>query len=268
MANFVLVHGAWIGGWCWRPNAQALRKAGHEVFTPTLTGLGERSHLMNPGINLDTHIADIVNVFKHEELSDVVLVGHSYGGMVVTGVADTLADKIRSLVYLDAFVPESGRALVDLAPPEPKPQPASDYTLAPLPAAVFGASPEVAAFVDARTSPHPATCFVQPGQAHRQHRSHQEENLHLRQRSGADRLYAVLRKGQKQAGLDGAHPTVHAPCPGRHAQRIDGSPAAGGVGSAHAGLSSCAPAIDSINLKMLAGAPRRRALLTAGNSRG
>ena len=84
MANFVLVHGAWIGGWCWRPNAQALRKAGHEVFTPTLTGLGERSHLMNPSINLDTHVADIVNVIKHEELSDVVLVGHSYGGMVVT----------------------------------------------------------------------------------------------------------------------------------------------------------------------------------------
>jgi pimeloyl-ACP methyl ester carboxylesterase len=162
MANFVLVHGAWIGGWCWRPNAQALRKAGHEVFTPTLTGLGERSHLMNPSINLDTHIADIVNVIKHEELSDVVLVGHSYGGMVVTGVADTLADKIRSLVYLDAFVPESGQALVDLAPPEPKPQPASDYTLAPLPAAVFGARPEVAAFVDAHTSPHPAACFAQP----------------------------------------------------------------------------------------------------------
>jgi pimeloyl-ACP methyl ester carboxylesterase len=129
MANFVLVHGAWIGGWCWRPNAQALRKAGHEVFTPTLTGLGERSHLMSPSINLDTHIADIVNVIKHEELSDVVLVGHSYGGMVVTGVADTLADKIRSLVYLDAFVPESGQALVDLAPPKPKPQPASDYSL-------------------------------------------------------------------------------------------------------------------------------------------
>jgi pimeloyl-ACP methyl ester carboxylesterase len=129
MANFVLVHGAWIGGWCWRPNAQALRKAGHEVFTPTLTGLGERSHLMNPSINLDTHVADIVNVIKHEELSDIVLVGHSYGGMVVTGVADTLADKIRSLVYLDAFVPESGQALVDLAPPKPKPQPASDYSL-------------------------------------------------------------------------------------------------------------------------------------------
>ena len=268
MANFVLVHGAWIGGWCWRPNAQALRKAGHEVFTPTLTGLGERSHLMNPSINLDTHIADIVNVIKHEELSDVVLVGHSYGGMVVTGVADALADKIRSLVYLDAFVPESGQALVDLAPPEPKPQAASDYTLAPLPAAVFGARPGSGRICRCTHVAAPGRLLRSTGQAHRRHRTHQEENLHLRQRSGADRLYAVLRKGQKQAGLDGAHPTVHAPCPGRHAQRIDGSPAAGGVGSVHAGLSSCAPAIDSINLKMLAGAPRRRALLTAGNSRG
>jgi pimeloyl-ACP methyl ester carboxylesterase len=161
MANFVLVHGAWIGGWCWRPNAQALRKAGHEVFTPTLTGLGERSHLLSASIDLDTHITDIVNVIKYEELPDVVLVGHSYGGMVVTGVADRLPDKIRSLIYLDAFVPESGQSLVDLAPPDPRPQAASDYTLAPLPAAVFGASPEVAAFIDARTSPHPTACFAQ-----------------------------------------------------------------------------------------------------------
>ena len=162
MANFVLVHGAWIGGWCWRPNAQALRRAGHEVFTPTLTGLGERSHLLSPSINLDTHITDIVNVIKYEELSDVILVGHSYGGMVVTGVADKLPDKTAALIYLDAFVPENGQALIDLAPPEPKPQAASDYTLTPLPAAVFGAKPEVAAFVDAHTTPHPTACFTQP----------------------------------------------------------------------------------------------------------
>jgi pimeloyl-ACP methyl ester carboxylesterase len=162
MTNFVLVQGAWIGGWYWRPNAQALRKAGHEVYTPTLTGLGERSHLMNPGINLDTHIADVINVIKWEELSDIVLVGHSYGGMVVTGVADTMPDKIKSLVYLDAFVPENGQSLLSLLPPGgPSPQPASDYTSAPLSPAVFGASPEVAAFVEARTSPHPTACFTQ-----------------------------------------------------------------------------------------------------------
>jgi len=163
MANFVLVHGAWVGGWCWRDNAQALRKAGHEVYTPTMTGLGERIHLMNPSINLDTHISDIANVIKHEELSDIVLVGHSYGGMVITGVADMLADKIASLVYLDAFVPENGQSLVSLLPPGmPAPTPASDYTLAPIPAEAFGTSSVVAAFVDARTTPHPTASFVQP----------------------------------------------------------------------------------------------------------
>ena len=163
MTNFVLVHGAWIGGWYWRPIAQALRKAGHEAYAPTLTGLGERIHLMNPGINLDTHIADVVNVIKFEQLSDVVLVGHSYGGMVITGVADQLPDKIRSMVYLDAFVPQNGNALVNFLPPgHPPPAAASEYTLAPLPASFFGASPEVAAIVDAHTTPMPTACFVQP----------------------------------------------------------------------------------------------------------
>jgi pimeloyl-ACP methyl ester carboxylesterase len=129
MANFVLVHGAWIGGWCWRPNAQAPRRAGHEVYTPTMTGLGERSHLLNPSINIDTHITDIVNVIKHKELSDVVLVGHSYGGMVVAGVADTLPGKISSLVYLDAFVPENGQSLFGLLPPFRRFRPASVTSL-------------------------------------------------------------------------------------------------------------------------------------------
>jgi pimeloyl-ACP methyl ester carboxylesterase len=162
MANFVLVHGAWIGGWYWRPIAQKLRNAGHEAYAPTLTGLGERIHLMRASINLDTHITDVVNVIKEERLSDVVLVGHSYGGMVVTGVADALPDKIASLVYLDAFVPKNGDALVNFVPPgSPPPAFASEYTLAPLPAAVFGASGEVAAAVDARTTPMPIACFTQ-----------------------------------------------------------------------------------------------------------
>jgi pimeloyl-ACP methyl ester carboxylesterase len=163
VANFVLVQGAWIGGWYWRPIAQGLRKLGHGAFAPTLTGLGERIHLMSPSINLDTHIADVVNVIKWEDLSDIVLVGHSYGGMVITGVADALPDRIGSLVYLDAFVPKNGEALVNFLPPgHPPPQPASDYTLAPLPASFFGASPEVAAFVDTHTTPMPTACFVQP----------------------------------------------------------------------------------------------------------
>jgi pimeloyl-ACP methyl ester carboxylesterase len=162
MANFVLVHGAWIGGWYWRPIAQALRKAGHEAYAPTLTGLGERIHLMSPNINLDTHITDVVNLIKEENLSDVVLVGHSYGGMVVTGVADALADRVTSLVYLDAFVPKNGEAPVSFVRSgSPPPAFASEYTLAPLPASSWGASAEVAAVVDARTTPMPVACFTQ-----------------------------------------------------------------------------------------------------------
>ena len=98
MAIFVLVHGAWHGGWCYKRVARLLRQAGHEVYTPTLTGLGERAHLMNRTIDLDTHVQDIVGVTRCEELSDVVLCGHSYGGMVITGVAEQMTDdKIRSL---------------------------------------------------------------------------------------------------------------------------------------------------------------------------
>ena len=100
--TFVLVHGAFHGGWCWRPVADILRAAGHTVFTPTLTGLGERLHLLTPEVNLSTHIQDVVSVLEWENLRDVVLVGHSYGGAVVTGVADRVADRIGSIVYLDA----------------------------------------------------------------------------------------------------------------------------------------------------------------------
>jgi len=115
MATFVLVHGAWSGGWGWTKTAGLLRAQGHEVFVPTLTGLGERSHLLNPGITLTTHISDVLGVFRYEDLEDVILVGHSYGGMVITGVSSRLAPKIRTLVYLDAFLPKDGQCLFDLA---------------------------------------------------------------------------------------------------------------------------------------------------------
>lgn len=111
MTNFVLVHGAWHGGWCWKRVARILRAKGHEVYTPSLTGLAERSHLVNRNVNLETHILDIVNLLQWEELSDVVLCGHSYGGQVITGAADRSADRIGALVYLDAFVPENGQCL-------------------------------------------------------------------------------------------------------------------------------------------------------------
>jgi pimeloyl-ACP methyl ester carboxylesterase len=115
LATFVLVHGAWSGSWGYTKVARMLRAKGHEVWTPCLTGLGERSHLSDPGITLSVHIQDVVNVFEYEELTDVILVGHSYGGMVVTGVSGRCADRIRSLVYLDAFLPENGQSCWDVA---------------------------------------------------------------------------------------------------------------------------------------------------------
>jgi pimeloyl-ACP methyl ester carboxylesterase len=117
-STFVLVHGAWHGGWCYGRVAERLRAAGHRVLTPTLTGLGERSHLCSRSVNLTTHIADVVNLIKWEQLQRVTLVGHSYGGVVVTGVADTIPERISSLVYLDAFVPKDGQCMLDLVGPD------------------------------------------------------------------------------------------------------------------------------------------------------
>ena len=113
IGTYVLVHGAWHGGWCWVKVARLLRDAGHEVYTPTLTGLGERAHLARAEIDLETHIQDVVAVLESEELRQVTLVGHSYGGMVISGVAARTSGRIGHLVYLDAFVPESGKALFD-----------------------------------------------------------------------------------------------------------------------------------------------------------
>ena len=118
MATFVLVHPAWFGGWCWRKVTPLLRARGHDVHTPTLTGLGERAHLARPEIGLETHIEDVVNVLRYRDLSDVILVGISSGRMVISGVADRLPERIARLVYLDAFVPEDGQCLLDLIPPD------------------------------------------------------------------------------------------------------------------------------------------------------
>ena len=115
MTAYVLCHGAWGGGWAWTRVARILRGHGHEVFTPTYTGLGERAHLLTPEVDLETHISDVRGVIRCERLDDFVLVGHSYGGMVITGVADKEWLKIRKLVYLDAFLPEDGQSVEDLS---------------------------------------------------------------------------------------------------------------------------------------------------------
>src|ERR1700745_1432679 len=109
--------GAWSAGWAWKKMRPLTEAAGHRLFTPSYTGLGERAHLANPSIDLETHIQDVLNVIKYEDLRDVVLVGHSYGGMVATGVADRARDRISRLIYLDAFVPTDGQSLMDANPP-------------------------------------------------------------------------------------------------------------------------------------------------------
>jgi len=118
MATFVLVHPAWFGGWCWKKVATILRARGNEVFAPTLTGLGERAHLANREVGLGTHIEDVASVLKFEDIRDAILVGNSSGGMVITGVADRMPERIAHVVYLDAFVPEDGQSLFDIVPSE------------------------------------------------------------------------------------------------------------------------------------------------------
>ena len=116
IASFVLVHGGWGGGWEWRAVAQALREHGDEVWTPTLTGMGERSHLGGPKIGVETHVTDVVAVLEQEDLGQVVLCGHSYGGIPVTGAADRQPERVRLLVYIDALVPSDGESAFDLVP--------------------------------------------------------------------------------------------------------------------------------------------------------
>lgn len=116
MATFVLVHGSCHGGWCWQKVSPLLTKHGHKVYTPTLTGLGERSHLLTEDIDLDTHIQDITQMFEYEDLNDVILVGHSYGGLVIGGTAEKVPHRIKRLVYLDGYVPQDGKNAFDLIP--------------------------------------------------------------------------------------------------------------------------------------------------------
>lgn len=115
---FVLVHGAFHGGWCWKPIARILRDAGHDVFTPTQTGLGERSHLMSPEISMETFVFDVLNVILFEDLHDVVLVGHSFGGRTISGVVDRIPERIRKLVYVDAGLSPGGRSRLEDMPAE------------------------------------------------------------------------------------------------------------------------------------------------------
>jgi pimeloyl-ACP methyl ester carboxylesterase len=171
MATFVLVHGGGHGGWCYQRVAPRLQAAGHVVYSPTLTGLGERAHLRRSDVDLDLHIADITAVLEYEDLRDVILVGHSYGGMVITGAADRSVDRVGRLVYLDAATPMNGQSLVDVAGPiieAVRPfgtvVDGVEVVLLPAPDAglLYGVTDEDdLAWMAARLTPHPWQCFEQ-----------------------------------------------------------------------------------------------------------
>ena len=169
MSTFVLVHGAWHGGWCYARVADRLRAESHRVFTPTLTGLGERSHLADRCIiNAGVHIRDVINLIQWEQLSDVVLCGHSYGGLIIAGVADALPQRVAAMVYLDAVIPESGKTMLDQLPTamvETFLKMVGDhgggFLLPPLPAAAFNVNPSDRAMVDALCTPQPFLTYTE-----------------------------------------------------------------------------------------------------------
>jgi pimeloyl-ACP methyl ester carboxylesterase len=168
LANFVLVHGAWHGAWCWARVLPLLARAGHRAHAVTLTGLGDRSHLLNRDITLETHIADVMQTIESEELRDVVLVGHSYAGMLVTAVADRMTDRLAHLVYVDAVVPKPGEAWGSTHAPATREArlaaaKASPQNAFPVPdPAVFGLVGDDHAWVQRRQTPQPAQPYEAP----------------------------------------------------------------------------------------------------------
>jgi pimeloyl-ACP methyl ester carboxylesterase len=167
MATVVLAHGAWSAAWAWKKMRPLFRAAGHEFFSPTYTGLGERAHLARPEVDLSTHVQDVLAVLDLEDLKDVTLIGHSYGGMVATGVADMAADRLARVVFLDAFAPKDGQSLFDLLGPKGEANmragAAKDgdgwkLPINPMPA---DTSPEDVAWASPRRRPQPIRTFEQ-----------------------------------------------------------------------------------------------------------
>ena len=166
MRDIVLIHGGWHGGWVWKFVEPRLRQAGHRVFSPTLTGVGERSHLVHPDIHPDLHVQDVVNVIGWNELNQVVLVGHSYAGLVITGVAGQIPEKLDALVYLDAFVPtRSGESAFSDSDPQREHRVRSSviegYLVPPMGHETWSKDPQKLDWLKKLTTPHPIRCFTE-----------------------------------------------------------------------------------------------------------
>jgi pimeloyl-ACP methyl ester carboxylesterase len=168
MANFVLVHGAWHGAWCWRRVSQALQQLGHSVHAVTLTGLGERAHLRSPSVTLETHIEDVRQLIDAEELSEVVLGVHSYAGMIGTAIADRMSDRLKHLVYVDAVLPKPGESWSSTQSQATQTQrltaaaASADFSFPPPDPVVFGLHDADHAWVLRRQTPHPGHTYQMP----------------------------------------------------------------------------------------------------------
>jgi pimeloyl-ACP methyl ester carboxylesterase len=165
--TFVLVHGAWHGGWCWRRVADRLERSGHKVFAPSLTGLGDRSHLITNRVNVSTHVTDITNLIRFEDLNEIVLVGHSYAGLVISGVAERALHHIRSIVFVDAYVPQNGQSVFSLTSERLRQTvnaaiQRGETGMPPARAAYFNVNEKDRAFVDSKCTPQPVGTYGEP----------------------------------------------------------------------------------------------------------
>jgi pimeloyl-ACP methyl ester carboxylesterase len=178
MATYVLIPGAWLGGWCWDRVAPLLRAAGHQVLTPTLTGLGDRAHASTADVNLRTHVLDVVDVIVHANVRDAILVGHSYGGTVITGAAQEIPERLQWLVFLDASAPRPGESNNDVLSPglaerlrESARKDGSRFFVPPPPVETLGLDSETRAWVEPRLTPHPLASLEEP-LSKREHAAH------------------------------------------------------------------------------------------------
>jgi pimeloyl-ACP methyl ester carboxylesterase len=217
MATFVVAHGAWSAGWAWKKMHPLMSARGHRLITPTLTGLGERGHLARSDIDLDTHIADIIGVITFEDLSGVNLIGHSYGGMVATGVADRARARIAQLIYLDAFAPNDGDSAFDLLPAATRAQrkPLPDGFIQPVPMPPDTA-PEDRAWGEPLRRPQPAKTFEQKLRFQGGPLTLPRHYIYCRRNTPDDRFRQFIERAKREnwgtSEIDSSH-NPHITCP-------------------------------------------------------
>jgi len=220
MATILLAHGAWSAAWAWKKMRPLMAAAGHAFFAPSYTGLGERAHLAGPDVELDTHIEDLLGVLHYEDLHDVVVLGHSYGGMVATGVADRAPARVTAAIYLDAFVPQHGQSLSDLVPVEQRARMRSGavngdgWSVPPNPSPA-DTSPEDLAWIAGKRVPTPLKCFEQPLLLHGELTLPRAYIQAMRNAGGSFSTFAARARseaGWRSYEIDASHsPNVTAP---------------------------------------------------------